>query len=74
MNINYPKIQKAYLKINQIITYVYNLNNLTQNSQKPTNTNDQLPLAGECNKKSLMLIGAGIIVVSGTLYFVKKRK
>nr|WP_242590262.1 MULTISPECIES: MucBP domain-containing protein [Enterococcus] len=67
-------LKGTFEKQNQIITYVYNKNNLTQNNPKPTNTKDQLPLAGEDNKKSLMLIGAGIILLSGTLYFVKKRK
>ncbi|WP_430603402.1 hypothetical protein IGJ02_000821 [Enterococcus sp. DIV0724b] len=70
-----PKNSKGtFEKQNQTVTYVYSQNKTIQNNQKPTNTNKQLPLAGETNKQSLMMMGTGIILLSGVLYFVNKRK
>nr|OTN84192.1 hypothetical protein A5821_000118 [Enterococcus sp. 7F3_DIV0205] len=70
-----PKNAKGIVeKQNHTVTYVYSQNKEMKNNQKNTQIKEQLPLAGESNKKSLMLMGGGIIVLCGVLYLLKKRK
>lgn len=64
----------------QTVTYIYNRHKVVKdiensyNNQNTKNPRAQLPLAGEANKQSLMLIGVVIIVLSGIIYLIKKRR
>ncbi|WP_348922196.1 MucBP domain-containing protein [Enterococcus rotai] len=64
----------------QTVTYIYNRHKAVKdtknsyNNQNTKNSSSQLPLAGEANKQSLMLIGVVIIVLSGIIYLIKKRR